>query len=165
MRGPRTWQPVPPAASCGSPSPHMATSPSKTPSPRAGGLKELIGCLESPLRATSPPRGGRPPYKAEVTGGRHAKRAEVVAGVKLSELYAQCEGLEAGSPRPRTPDPWDRTISKRHWEIGMWIWRSEIRRRALIRGRDPELICSGDNGRPLGTTPRLGHRPVLLAPR
>ena len=163
--GPRTWQPVLPAASCGSSPTHMAASPSRSPSSRAGGLKGLIGCSDSPLRLTSPPRGGRSPVKEGVTGGRHAKRAGVVACVKLSEFFAQSEALEARTPRPRTPDAWDKTISKRQWEIEMCIWRREIRRRALSRGRDPEHICSGDKCRPLGTTPRLSHRPALLAPR
>ena len=57
----------------------------------------------------------------DVPSGRHAKRARVIAAMKLELL--QHMPADVVRPRPKTPDPWDRSISKRQWEIQAAQWR------------------------------------------
>ena len=70
-------------------------------------------------------------------GGRHAKRAAMIARHKLHLLrcvpsrrhsWAVSQD-EPASPddAPRPPDPWDVSISKRQWEWKAWEWRQALR--------------------------------------
>ena len=53
----------------------------------------------------------------EVWRVRSAKRLAAVQFVKSTPDYLTC------AVRPSTPDPYDRAISKRTWEIGVRVWR------------------------------------------
>ncbi len=60
-------------------------------------------------------------------------RSNGVDAVKRSSDYDSMVRLELAdrlSPtlRPRTPDPLDRTLSKRHWEMSVQDWRVRLRR-------------------------------------
>ena len=57
---------------------------------------------------------------------RQKKREAGVQYIKGTMEYRQSQERSPHS-RPRTPDPTDRTISKRSWERGMQLWRSELR--------------------------------------
>ena len=45
-------------------------------------------------------------------------------------------------PRPSTPDPTDRTLSKRTWERGIQLWRFDLRNVALNLAKElgPEIV-------------------------
>ena len=76
------------------------------------------------------------PAAAEpMIAGRHAKRASAVACTKMADLYECSGGLAPGERigRPLTPDPWDRSISKREWEKSLCKWRSEMRKLGMRR--------------------------------
>ena len=51
-----------------------------------------------------------------------SKRLRGVASVKKSSVYALYRG-----PRLLSPDPHDRSVSKRRWEIQMCSWRRALR--------------------------------------
>lgn len=73
---------------------------------------------------------------------RHAKRQAAVQNVKASQEYSEfyaSHDPDAGIPAPRTPDPMDRNISKRHWEEQVRVWRT------TLRGEQATLtVASGD---------------------
>ena len=56
---------------------------------------------------------------------REHKRLAHVQLVKSTKEYAQWCGV---SERPLSPDPWDRSISKRTWDKLVAIWRGELRK-------------------------------------
>ena len=60
-----------------------------------------------------------------VWGRRHAKRSAGVDAVKRSADY-MCLIDRAIQPRPTTPDPLDRQVSKRRWERSVQAWRANI---------------------------------------
>ena len=85
-----------------------------------------VGVMSDPQRAPLP-----------LGGGRHAKRAAMIARHKLHLLrcvpsrrhsWAVSQD-EPASPddAPRPPDPWDVSISKRQWEWKAWEWRQALR--------------------------------------
>ena len=60
-------------------------------------------------------------------------RSNGVDAVKRSSDYDSMVRLESADRlsstiRPRTPDPLDRTMSKRHWEMSVQDWRVRLRR-------------------------------------
>jgi len=72
------------------------------------------------------------PVSEEVWQVRGEKREGVVAMVRASEEYQHLERLRRGSradvaSAPRSPDPWDRNISKRRWEDDVRTWRAALR--------------------------------------
>ena len=63
---------------------------------------------------------------------REHKRLSAVGYVKATEMYSRLlvvsgTGELADNRRPRTPDPFDRTLSKRHWERKCADWRMSLR--------------------------------------
>ena len=52
-------------------------------------------------------------------------RAAGVAAVKRSADYVTATAARV--PRPRTPDPTDRKLSKRGWERGVQQWRMDLK--------------------------------------
>jgi len=64
---------------------------------------------------------------------RVAKRTTAVQLVKAMPEYAAVKQNCCGRPccgcTPETPDPADHTMSKRHWEARVAIWRSAVRQR------------------------------------
>ncbi len=48
------------------------------------------------------------------------------------ERWSQCGGGNPARRRPRTPDPRDRTVSNRSWELGVQAWRSELGETATV---------------------------------
>lgn len=61
---------------------------------------------------------------------REAHRAEGVAAVKRSRHYLTVTE-DTGNARPKTPNPRDRTLSKRGWERGMQVWRFKLEAAAI----------------------------------
>ena len=60
-------------------------------------------------------------------------RSNAVDAVKRSSDYDSMVRLDSvdrlsATLRPRTPDPLDRTLSKRHWEMSVQDWRVRLRR-------------------------------------
>ena len=55
---------------------------------------------------------------------RQAKRLAAVRAVKASKDYTGC------AVRPATPDPLDRSVSKRCWEKSVQEWRQALRSQA-----------------------------------
>jgi hypothetical protein len=60
-------------------------------------------------------------------------RSNAVDAVKRSSDYDSMVRLDSvdrlsATLRPRTPDPLDRTVSKRHWEMSVQDWRVRLRR-------------------------------------
>ena len=60
----------------------------------------------------------------EVWRRRICKRSATVRAVKSSPQYAAC------LTRTPTPDPCDRSVSKRRWEAGVASWRRALREQA-----------------------------------
>ena len=59
---------------------------------------------------------------------RHEKRGNVVHSVRATQEYERMSWYrDAGIPAPTTPDPHDRQISKRQWELEMSRWRKNLR--------------------------------------
>ena len=59
---------------------------------------------------------------------RHKKRANFVRHVKTTSEYDSMSWYrQAGIPTPTTPDPDDRHISKRRWELQAMHWRKSLR--------------------------------------
>jgi hypothetical protein len=112
---------------------------------------------QSPVTPVSKPVpvadvGGRVPRKA-VNGRRQAaqtiecisedgwnkrfeKRLVAIQIVKAMPEY-QCvracsDGQPRSSSRPRTPNPYDVTISKRRWEAEVAMWRSATREQYML---------------------------------
>ena len=56
---------------------------------------------------------------------RTAHRAAVLAAVKRGANYLAAT-QDPTFPRPQTPDPTDRTVSKRRWERGVQQWRKDL---------------------------------------
>ena len=71
-------------------------------------------------RSRSP--GGANEDDEEVWQTRMAHRVAGVAGVKRSDDYTRATA-DPQAPRPRTPDPTDRRLSKRAWERSVQQWR------------------------------------------
>ena len=64
---------------------------------------------------------------------RISHRSNAVDAIKRSSDYDHIGRLESDDQisatlRPRTPDPLDRTVSKRHWEMSVQDWRARLRR-------------------------------------
>lgn len=57
-------------------------------------------------------------------------RHQGIVLMKTNDLYFQAmwAAHEKNIARPRTPDPFDRSTSKREWEKNMMIWRKELHR-------------------------------------
>jgi hypothetical protein len=60
---------------------------------------------------------------------RHCKRATSVSAIKATRQFkcAQAASWLRAGWMPQTPDPWDRSISKRSWETAMQDWRSTMK--------------------------------------
>ena len=56
---------------------------------------------------------------------RSAHRAAGVAAIKRSKEYTVAADPRA--PRPTTPDPTDRRLTKRRWERGNQRWRFDLK--------------------------------------
>ena len=96
----------------------------------ADGVAFVLAPAE-PLRVPWPPererRRSRSPCGAneddeEVWQRRMAHRVEGVAAVMRSDDYTRATA-DPQAPRPRTPDPTDRRLSKRAWERCVQQWR------------------------------------------
>ena len=72
---------------------------------------------------------------------RMAKRMEGVRAVKRQSEYIL--PLNAGVARPRTPDPTDKKLSKRAWEAGMQMWRSDLQHLVRVTGLDLGIFEDG----------------------
>ena len=47
---------------------------------------------------------------------------------------------------PKTPDPTDRTISKRAWEVKLQLWRAAIKQWCSVEGVDLVVVISDSEG-------------------
>jgi len=74
---------------------------------------------------------------------RRTKRTTAVAAIKGTPEYAAFADSRfrgcvdaSGAATPRTPDPYDDTVSKRSWETSVMNWRRELRDWCRIRGHE-----------------------------
>ena len=88
---------------------------------------------------------------------RESKRRGGVAAIKWSPDYliamerlSECDGGNPAPSRPRTPDPTDRAVSKRRWELSVQVWRKELTR--VGKGQTASA--------PWPPSPPRGHYPV-----
>ena len=73
---------------------------------------------------------------------RQAKRSASVVAIKRTSEYLRCQALDRTRPVPNrmtSPDPFDKTISKRGWETGIMDWRFGLRAQANLYA--PSLNC------------------------
>jgi hypothetical protein len=73
---------------------------------------------------------------------RQSKRAASVAAIKRTPEYQRCQALDSLHPVTTgilSPDPFDRTVSKRSWEKEMMDWRHALR--AMADVWRPALNC------------------------
>merc|ERR1712137_583628 len=74
-----------------------------------------------------------PPASEEDWQRRIAKRTGAVATIKGTAEYQAffarggASALAPGVPAPKTPDPQDRSVSKRNWESSVMEWRTALR--------------------------------------
>ena len=67
----------------------------------------------------------------DVSARRESKRITGIRAVKQTEIYTRAlllasESDELERARPLSPDPYDRTVSKRSWEALMQRWRNAL---------------------------------------
>ena len=94
----------------------------------------FVPVLDEPLRVPWPserrrsrsPCGANEECNEEVWQRRSAHRAAGVAAVKRSADYISATA-DPRVPRPKTPDPTDRKLSKRAWERGVQQWRMDLK--------------------------------------
>ena len=91
----------------------------------------FVQVLDEPLRVPLPSERRRSPCaneecNEEVWQRRSAHRAAGVAAVKRSADYISATA-DPMVPRPQTPDPGDRKLSKRAWERGVQQWRMDLK--------------------------------------
>lgn len=87
---------------------------------------------------------------------RVEKRLSAVAMIKNSSEYQKmlerhCSAERSGTAStlmnlPKTPDPTDRTISKRTWETQLQLWRAAIKQWRSDEGVDLVVVISGSDG-------------------
>jgi hypothetical protein len=60
---------------------------------------------------------------------RHCKRATSVTAIKATRHFkcAQASSWLRADWMPQSPDPWDRSISKRSWETAVQDWRNTLK--------------------------------------
>jgi hypothetical protein len=89
------------------------------------------------------PLGGTPAPASDADWQlRQAKRSASVVAIKRTSEYLLCQALDRTRPVPNrmtSPDPFDKTISKRGWETGIMDWRSGLRAQANLYA--PSLNC------------------------
>ena len=76
-------------------------------------------------RSRSPPCGPNKDCTPETWEKRSAHRLAGVKAIQRSSDYIAV--VTAGVPRPKTPDPTDRKLSKRAWERGVQQWRMDLK--------------------------------------
>merc|ERR1712187_1034498 len=95
-----------------------------------GRRKRETGREAEPLRV-QPVGGGMPAATEEDWQRRQEHRQAGIDATKRSALYqrfacARAEGRVGLMPAPSTPNPTDRSISKRKWESGMQMWKQDL---------------------------------------
>ena len=91
-------------------------------------------------RRSQSPSGANEKCSEEVWQRRSAHRAAGVAAVKRSADYISV-AASPRVPRPNTPDPTDRMLSKRAWERGVQQWRMDLK--AVVQILPPDWIPLG----------------------
>eukprot|EP00927_Polykrikos_kofoidii_P034215 TRINITY_DN2904_c0_g1_i1.p1 TRINITY_DN2904_c0_g1~~TRINITY_DN2904_c0_g1_i1.p1 ORF type:complete len:179 (-),score=13.05 TRINITY_DN2904_c0_g1_i1:680-1216(-) len=105
--------------------------------PTAKPSRNAYGALENMRKPFAVRRGRQDellaPRFEEGRGRRIAKRTTAIQLVKSMPEYMEVKRNCCGRPccgcTPETPDPADYTMSKRHWEARVAIWRSAVRQR------------------------------------
>ena len=87
--------------------------------------QRLPGPGERRGRSRSPPCGPDEDCPPETWEKRSAHRLAGVKAIKRSSDYIAV--ATAGGPRPKTPNPTDRKLSKRAWERGVQQWRMDLK--------------------------------------
>ena len=80
----------------------------------------------SPCGATQGSGQGSGEVSEATWARRLRKRTEGVEAIKRSEDYLQVTA-DPSHPRPKTPDPHDRKVSKRSWERSVQVWRLDLK--------------------------------------
>ena len=80
----------------------------------------------SPCGATQGSGQGSGEVSEATWARRLRKRTEGVEAIKRSEDYLQVTA-DPSHPRPKTPDPHDRKVSKRSWERSVQVWRFDLK--------------------------------------
>eukprot|EP00959_Pyramimonas_sp_CCMP1952_P461998 9482520-Pyramimonas_sp.AAC.1 len=57
---------------------------------------------------------------------RFEHRTEGASAVKRTNQH--CLVVASGEPRPKTPDPSARDVTRRRWETSVQVWRAELNR-------------------------------------
>jgi len=78
---------------------------------------------QEPCNASSLPEASEEDWQRRVQ-----KRHAIVAHIKGTAEYKSCSAMQRAS-RPITPDPYDRSVSKRQWEGIIVNWRNSLRQR------------------------------------
>ena len=91
-------------------------------------------------RRSRSPSGANEKCSEEVWQRRSAHRAAGVAAVKRSADYISA-AASPRVPRPNTPDPTERMLSKRAWERGVQQWRMDLK--AVAQLLPPDWIPLG----------------------
>lgn len=94
---------------------------------------------ERERRRSRSPCGANEECNEEVWQRRSAHRAAGVAAVKRSADYISATA-DPHVPRPNTPDPTDRKLSKRAWERGVQQWRMDLK---AVVGLLPTIMVDG----------------------
>ena len=87
---------------------------------------------------------------------RVEKRLAAVAMIKNSPEYHKMIQRRGSAERsgtastlsnmPKTPEPTDRTISKRAWETQLQLWRAAIKHWCIVEGVDLVVVISDSDG-------------------
>ena len=80
----------------------------------------------SPCGATQGSGQGSGEVSEATWARRLRKRTGGVEAIKRSEDYLQVTA-DPSHPRPKTPDPHDRKVSKRSWERSVQVWRFDLK--------------------------------------
>ena len=81
-------------------------------------------------RSRSPPGANEVVDDEAAWERRTAHRLAGVVAIKRSAHYLSVTE-DTGTARPKTPDPRDRTVSKRGWERGVQVWREKLKQAAI----------------------------------
>lgn len=99
--------------------------------------------------AVTPSMGNErmPEVTEEVHQQRTSKRRHALLTIKATTDYMdydlnRLDVRPCTLPRPRTPDPEDRTVSKRSWEAGVMRWRSALRQWSAVGVNHPAVTAA-----------------------
>jgi len=132
------------------------------PAPKVPALKRATSEERRPSPSASPGQSQMPPASEEEWQHRITMRKKAISAGKetpeykwLAESRQQNEGELV---EPQTPDPTDRTVSKRHWKYAVQVWRSALKHRyveecggSVVSNEEWQTISVATTEEPWGT--------------